>query len=143
MIQLVYLSFASTEFKEKVEKGINDILDIARDFNSSKNITGMLLYRSGVFLQLLEGDEQEVKALYGKIALDSRHEGIKVVVNQQNNERVFEHWSMAYRKIDDKDFNKLESIVKWDDLIQESSEGKSIPNTKIMQLFKEFRFKLV
>ena len=34
-----------------------------------------LLTKGGILLQILEGDPKEVQKIYGKIAMDLRHEG--------------------------------------------------------------------
>jgi len=49
MFQLVYISFKSESFDPNGSNGIDEILQKANEFNRSKGITGMLLYRGGVF----------------------------------------------------------------------------------------------
>ena len=49
--QLCYLSKSSDSMESS---DIEDILLKARDYNHSEEITGILLYRSGIFIQLLE-----------------------------------------------------------------------------------------
>ena len=43
------------------------ILSAARTNNSKKDISGMLVYHAGSFLQVLEGPEDTVTELFGKI----------------------------------------------------------------------------
>jgi len=50
-----------------------ELLTVAREKNSRLGITGMLLYKAGLFLQVLEGDSVRVRELYSKIASDERH----------------------------------------------------------------------
>jgi hypothetical protein len=61
------------------KKIVDDILQTARKANSLLGISGLLLYRMGHFVQLLEGDEEAVLKLYQKIQLDSRHKECKVL----------------------------------------------------------------
>ena len=72
MIQLAYLSsspamLASTDVKQ--------ILAVSRINNERRDVTGMLLYRQGNFLQIIEGERDTVEALFKIIARDPRHRG--------------------------------------------------------------------
>ena len=68
MHRIVYLSFATDDFQH--EKDIDSILAKARSFNIEKGITGMLIYKDKSFLQLLEGNEEDIQDLYKKIKND-------------------------------------------------------------------------
>ena len=141
MLQLVYLSNATTHFNNAPDDEINDILDIAIKFNQEHDITGMLAYRSGIFLQILEGEKYLVQELFGRIAMDQRHESIRVLIKQECTERLFPHWSMAYKKIDNADMINLEQIYPWEEIINASKSNIVIPNDKILEIFKCLRFK--
>lgn len=68
--QLVYMSRAQEDLKDQ------DIENILRlhGLNSKNNITGLLLFHSGIFLQVLEGDKNTIQELYyKKIRVDNRH----------------------------------------------------------------------
>lgn len=60
------------------------------------DVTGALLYRDGRFVQVLEGPEHAVRALYSTIEADSRHSGIHILVSTQLAARNFQSWSMGY-----------------------------------------------
>ena len=53
MIQTIYVSFATMALKLDAPSIIEQILQEARTFNEQNDITGQLLYRSGIFIQLL------------------------------------------------------------------------------------------
>lgn len=142
VFQLGYISFASDAFKKEAKEGISDILEEARVFNKENDITGMLLYRKGVFLQILEGNRDTVLNLYGRIASDLRHEGIKTLIKQNENERIFKDWSMSYKEIDDADLKELNNILGWDEILNQTPQYLPVSNVKIMEIFKRFRFKL-
>ncbi|MDH5582165.1 MAG: BLUF domain-containing protein, partial [Bdellovibrionales bacterium] len=78
MFQLIYLSWASDTFDPFGPRGMQSILNTAQNFNSSKNITGMLIFRNQLFLQLLEGEQKDVMELFEKIKSDPRHKDIQV-----------------------------------------------------------------
>ena len=60
IFQIVYVSYATEEFLKDPMDNVDDIIQTAKELNAEKNITGLLLYRQGVFLQLLEGNRDDV-----------------------------------------------------------------------------------
>ena len=62
-------------------------------------ITGMLLYNDGNFMQVLEGEEEGVRDLFGKITRDPRHRGIITLLQEHQRERQFPEWSMGFRDL--------------------------------------------
>ncbi|MBU3012201.1 BLUF domain-containing protein [Polaribacter vadi] len=93
--QLVYYSIANQIISDKI---IGDILETSRKHNSSKEITGCLLYYDNVFLQLLEGKKEDIDALYKSIKKDQRHFNVTLIAEEFVNERMYPDWSMAYHK---------------------------------------------
>ncbi|MFW7380867.1 MAG: BLUF domain-containing protein [Oligoflexus sp.] len=96
IFQLSYMSRAKFQF---TEKDLEEMLEQARQFNLSVGITGILLYNKGVFLQMLEGEEVNVRQLYGRIEQDVRHEQVHNFFENYTPMRMFENWSMAYQNI--------------------------------------------
>ncbi len=93
MLQLVYSSAATEPFSAPA---LAKLLATARARNDLFNITGMLLYHSGSFLQVLEGPESGIDMIYRSIARDPRHTSTKVLVRQEIARREFEKWSMGF-----------------------------------------------
>ncbi|MCP4911762.1 MAG: BLUF domain-containing protein [Oligoflexia bacterium] len=143
MYQLVYLSFASKSFlADDPESGVDSILQVARVKNKDLGITGMLLFNGVVFIQMLEGDKEEVEKLYAKIEEDPRHSKAKVLIRQNSKfgERYFEDWTMGYRKVEKKDIKLIETLVPWQDVSEVSQKDVIIPKLNLMELFKQFRY---
>lgn len=137
-IQIAYLSFATRSLKVNCDKEIQGILENARKHNAEKGITGQLVYRSGIFLQLLEGDKAEITSLLGHILLDSgRHENIKILLNQPMKERIFPDWSMAFKNLDDVALDIVNCIVPWQKLISFPAQGKTTNKEDILKVFEE------
>lgn len=130
------LSYVSSAVQSLVLKDIEDILAHAQKFNAIRGITGMLLYRGGIFLQILEGNRQEVAQIYKKIEKDSRHTKVKLLFEEENNPRVFADWSMAYKEISDLDLELINEILSWNDLI---TTAKNIDNHLILHMFGRFK----
>lgn len=94
MISLVYASLATQPFSQEE---LADLLTVCRLNNRRLDVTGILLHNEGRFLQVLEGDEDVIRALYDKIARDPRHRGASVVLRQRITEREYPEWSMGFK----------------------------------------------
>lgn len=135
------MSKASDDFLVNIDDNIQNILDVARVKNSEVGITGILIYRNGLFLQMLEGEEEAVHELYGKIASDDRHCELKTLFKQEASERLFSFWFMGFARLNDNHLKDVEGILPWDDLAEFMNQGQAIPNQKILDFLKTFRFK--
>lgn len=136
--QLVYLSYTTENFD--FEKDIDDILSKAREFNPKHDITGMLVYRDEMFIQLIEGPPEDIQSLYGKISLDMRHSNISIIVYQNTEERLFPDWTMGYRDAGEFNINLINDILSLKDLQTATREGRFVSSDKIMNLLKLFRY---
>lgn len=93
MIQLIYASAATVEF---TEEDLQQLLSGARQKNSDVNVTGMLVYHNGSFLQILEGEEEDVLELYDRIEKDPRHDNVRMLLRSEIEERSFGEWQMGF-----------------------------------------------
>jgi hypothetical protein len=98
LVSLVYVSLASHDM---TDQELKDILEVSRDNNHALNVTGMLLYRDGFFIQALEGERNVVDNLYDKIEKDRRHTNVLKVYENDIEARSFNDWSMGFNKISD------------------------------------------
>ena len=73
---------------------LNGILSDAINYNSKNNITGALICRDDIYLQLLEGPENEVNLTFEKISNDDRHLEIELLLKEYCNKRIFPGWHM-------------------------------------------------
>ena len=97
MLSLIYVS---TSLKMLSDEELLDILKVSRENNSTKDVTGLLLYKGGNFMQVLEGPDEAVEALYKKIELDPRHKDLIVLSREQISSRQFPAWQMAFQNLD-------------------------------------------
>jgi len=86
---------------EQRRAALGDLFSDARSHNKQKKITGALVIRGDVFVQTLEGNEQEVQDLLGRIRVDPRHDSLEVLDTSLVDTRVFARWAMA--KVGDTD----------------------------------------
>ena len=96
MFSLVYLSRASERFEET---SLLELLKTSRENNASLGVTGLLLYKDGNFLQLLEGEQATVQKLYAKIESDPRHYNVTTLMEGPLDQRQFPAWSMGFRDL--------------------------------------------
>ena len=77
---------------------LDNILEKANTINSEKNITGCLIYHNQSFVQILEGNKNEVLKVFEKIKNDQRHHTITLLWENNVEERFFTEWNMAYHR---------------------------------------------
>jgi hypothetical protein len=97
MFVVVYVSAAVVPFSEPQ---LDALLCVSREVNRRLDVTGMLLYEDGNFMQYLEGSKESVTGLRDKIYADPRHRGIITVVHEERGERQFKDWSMGFKRPD-------------------------------------------
>ena len=78
-----------------------DLLARARVSNERAGLSGMLLYCSQSFLQMLEGDASVVAETYHRIAGDERHTNLRLLMDAEVPERLFSEWSMGFEHVDE------------------------------------------
>jgi len=93
LLQIIYTSASAQKMSSEELAGI---LRIARENNAAHDISGMLVYHGGSFLQVLEGPEGAVNSLFVKIEKDPRHDEINILSRDTVPEKEFEEWSMGY-----------------------------------------------
>lgn len=96
LFRMVYLSRAS----RVVTRGeLEDLMLGAQYRNAKCGVTGMLLYDSGNFVQVLEGPHDVVSSLFEKIERDPRHIRTAILSQWQVHSRDFEGWSMRVENL--------------------------------------------
>ena len=114
---LVYVSLSN---QEMTEKDLKNLLKGARAEMKTLDITGMLLFRDGFFMQALEGEEDRIDALFDRISKDSRHRDVTTVYKKPIKQRAFPDWTMGFSRMDDA---VLEKIDGYSDFLQNPTPG--------------------
>ncbi|HEX2623013.1 MAG TPA: BLUF domain-containing protein [Phototrophicaceae bacterium] len=96
LVSLVYVSVSSSLMNDDE---LRQLLAKCRENNQKLDVTGMLLYKDGLFIQTLEGEAGVVANLYDKIAQDPRHYNILKVYQDQISVRSFPNWTMGFNKL--------------------------------------------
>ena len=78
------------------EPSLAGILLDARRCNTRDGISGALVCRHDIFVQLLEGSEDAVRATFRRISRDDRHVNVVQLVGEAVSERLFGDWAMLH-----------------------------------------------
>ncbi len=98
LTSLVYVSSAVELFSQAE---LRALLDTSRRNNARSGITGMLLYKDGNFMQVLEGPAASIRDVHERIGRDPRHTGLITLMERPIAQRQFTDWSMGFRNLAD------------------------------------------
>jgi hypothetical protein len=110
-MDLYYLIYISTSAHLLEQEELTDILKKSRDNNAANDVTGVLLYSQGTFIQALEGLEKNVLEVYKDIKLDTRHKNIITIIEGPLEDRVFPGWKMAFATFEPAKLMELEGYI--------------------------------
>ncbi len=129
--RLIYLSAKTDKFQNN-----ELILKQSKNYNASKEISGILLEYENNFIQYLEGDPIEVFTLYKRIEKDERHTDIWLVDYSAINERAFQDWGMGFKSL-----NQVQ-VEEWGlgELDGFSSSESLIKHPEILELIRMIEF---
>ena len=96
---LHFLVYVSSAVRRLSQAQLLDLLKLSRTNNEARGLTGMLLYRDGLYLQMMEGSRHEITRLLIKLRHDTRHTDIRILKQGVLEKRLFPEWSMAYKNL--------------------------------------------
>lgn len=108
--KLVRYIYASAQTEKFSHADIIALLKIARKNNSALGVSGVLLYDSGSFFQVLEGEPDVLQALYEKITSDKRHKRIVKIIVEPIESRSFSEWTMGYAGVTREQLQSIDGI---------------------------------
>lgn len=104
MFQLIYVSQATSSIQlDEIE----NILEASRANNQVEQVTGMLMYKDRLFLQILEGEKDHVFSVYNRVKDDSRHQGVQIIEELEVPKRQFDQWIMGFKFLTQDDLIKI------------------------------------
>ena len=136
--QLVYVSAASPEF---ALSDLEDVLRVAHERNARLGVSGMLLFESASFLQVLEGDLGRINALYNKIRTDPRNTKHVLLLREPIEQRSFVDWTMGYAQVS---LGEIQDASGINDFFRDAtaiSELNSKKVSKVLDLFRSGAFR--
>jgi hypothetical protein len=103
LISLTYASSAAAHFSDGE---LVSLLEQSREKNARLGVTGLLLYKAGAFMQVLEGEERVVEKLYSTIEQDPRHRGCAQLRWEVIKQRRFPDWCMGFKNLQNVDVRR-------------------------------------
>lgn len=102
--QLIYVSVRAADCSDAE---IQKILESSNRNNGKRDISGVLLYSKSKFLQVLEGDKNEILGLYDEIKKDTRHKNVIMISLQGSDKRNFPSWQMGSKSVNTDSYDFL------------------------------------
>ena len=109
--RIIYLSSVS---KDLTNEEVHNLLLLSKINNKKNNISGLLLFIDGNFIQVLEGDKDTINDLFQKIEKDTRHKNVTKVIEDTIESRQFENWDMGFSVINSKDLREEHDFKNFD-----------------------------
>ena len=108
---LCYVSSCNDDLSAR---DLEQLFHVNKRNNIELNISGILVYNNGNFLQILEGDEQKIINLFKKIRVDKRHSHIIELISSHKSERIFDDYEIGFILVNDsKKRNQLRNYLNW------------------------------
>lgn len=86
----------------------------AKSNNATNCITGILIYKNDNFLQVFEGKNETVEAVFSKIRLDKRHHNIFTIIDTSIEHRFFEDYNFGFTVVSDNSaLENLNGYLNW------------------------------
>jgi hypothetical protein len=135
MNQVVYSSAAVEVFSEV---RLSELLLRARANNERLEVTGMLLYHEGSFLQVLEGEAAVLESLFTVISADKRHHRVMPLLRREVEERHFGDWRMGFASLK----NLPANVPGYSDYLRLRGDPVEVANAavRLLAAFRDGRF---
>ncbi len=100
------ISYVSTAHPTLTDSDINELLETVKERNNAYNITGILMYSSGNFFQVIEGQRDILLEVYEKIKLDQRHFNLIKIFDREIADTSFSEYHSSFTVVTEKNNNQ-------------------------------------
>jgi hypothetical protein len=98
-VRLKTLTYTSRARLDLTDEDLAAIHQTARHLNALDGISGLLLFDGSRFLQIVEGSEEAIDNLVGRLRMDPRHSAFEVRDERHVDRRSFPDWSMELVRV--------------------------------------------
>lgn len=123
---IIYKSEAVPNFSMEA---IEEMLFKAKRFNSENRITGFILFANRQFVQLIEGEEKTINQLYKKIQEDIRHQNVAILLNKENDRRIFPDWFMSFYNFSNLDEDTARKRLLLESFLSRQDNSEQVQQT--------------
>ena len=109
---MFHIIYVSTAVEPMSNDALKELLNVSRVNNERNRITGMLLYKNGHFMQVIEGEEAHVTELMNIIKKDIRHKNVDILRSEYKLSRDFPNWTMGFQNLERSDYSKIPGFTK-------------------------------
>ena len=138
MAQMFHICYVSSAIRPFTKPQLLALHRRSKEKNQRLGITGLLLYQDGNFMQVLEGEEQNVRHLYETIYGDPRHKDIYILFAERVAEREFPNWSMAFRDLNEEKGLENEGFSNFLQTVRADDE-QTTKRSKALAMLATFR----
>ena len=136
---LIQIAYVSSTRGLLTAAAIADLLVSSRQRNHARGITGVLLYKDGNVLQVIEGEEARVVALFASILKDRRHSGVIKMYQKPIAARDFPDWTMGFR---DLKAEPARQLVGFSEILEPSFDLSTLTPSSATKLLISFKASL-
>lgn len=133
---MIYLAYCSAAAGLMRSSDLVELLRISQRNNERDGITGMLLYHEGSFMQVLEGEQEAVRATYARLLKDPRHGNLIKLAEAPLAERNFGGWAMSFKDTRDLDAADLAAYSLF---LKEPLDSSQYGGHRALKLLLSFR----
>ena len=88
------LAYTSTASEAVDGSDVFAIVAVSARNNVESELTGVLLFKDGLFLQIIEGPGASINTLMSRLERDNRHSDIRTIARKPITQRAFPKWNM-------------------------------------------------
>ena len=134
---LAALAYASSATRPLSDAELEDLLARARRANQQFDVTGVLLYDDGSFLQYVEGPPHGVAAVYERVRRSPLHGGIIELIRGPIPSRIFSDWQMGFTRTPASGLLRL-SNASWKAQLKRGAASPVLTDSEGFQLLLQF-----
>lgn len=126
---IIYISEATANLSEPA---LLTLLQQARAEHQHAQLTGLLVYREGRFLQIMEGPEAPLREFFSRVASDPRHGKLELLADGPKPSPDFQQWHMSFACAMPQRCAQLPGYLSVEELLAVAED------TSVRQLISEF-----
>lgn len=93
-MKLKSLTYTSRAQLDLEDGDLTEIHEAARHSNALNGVTGLLIFDGARFMQIIEGPDEAIDELVGRLRRDHRHSAFEIRDERSVTERSFPDWTM-------------------------------------------------
>ncbi len=120
---------------DSIDSVLDDIVSVSRRLNQLSGITGVLFFHGGKFVQVIEGEEPDLRQRIARIERDPRHRNLTYLIDTPVEKRGFADWNMDSFNLMHRDLISSAELMK----IQDAYRANLIPRSNtLVDIYKLF-----